>query len=1248
MPDETKVGQPEVADAAVEEDEDLRPTDPMPVEAGFAGARAEILNQLGVSEEMSARHRAPRWACTWSPGGVDLATGKVMRGRRDFELGGPWPIRFERMWVSASTYQGPLGHGVHHGYDLALARAGEHVGVRLADGRVIWFRALSVGESDYNAAERITLQRHRFEYRLRDVSGVEQRFAQHRGQAALVLSTLRNASGQRLRFGYDARARLCRITDSADRVIQLAYDGTDRIQEISGPHPLDGQSRIALLRCDYDSRGNLIEVWDALAQPQRFVYRGPLLVRETDRTGFTRHFSYDGASESARCIRSWGEGGMDDHAIDYEGPITMMRNSLGQISTYVHDEAVVRQVFDPLGRAHTVERGLGYRVERELNAQREEIRYEYDARGNLIEVTGPDGARCEVVYGEGDRPARVIDPLGGQWTFSYDATGRLRRRNDPTGAVMRFHHRGPWPIGITDAAGNYMAFGYDHAGNLDWATAPDGTTQRHVYDGWGRLTAVIDPKGNERSRELDVLGRVVRTHGQDGRVCSYEHDAEGRVTARIRSGEALRFTYAPSGGLVSCNQADRMLHFEYDTEGRLTSIVTERAEVTRFSYGSTGLLERESHADGKTRELTRDKAGRVVRIEQAGVGSSALDYDASGRLIRVSHSDGSTERFGYRADGALTMASNEHAVVGFERDALGRVVRERQGTHEIESEYDAIGARIRVRSSLGPQLVFERASSGDVLRLAETTSGFEARFERDVLGLELERSLPGPLASRWQRDPFGRPTEHLVQGPDGVLSSYAYRWNLGSGPPMEAAELEPRYRGFAEYASSAARCASSGVDVNAQVRSLALAHVPMAGLTPIGRAWNAHLIGRAYGRMQARRCASNASDVVYVSDAARAGFRIERDVAGRIRALAAADGTRISFTYDALGRMIAKRYRGQTTHWIWDGTNRLHEWVEGALSPVAQRPRELAVSERVEGLAARDRVCRTMAPASGHERAVKYKVSAAAPRRARSEPHTVPTKPAVPMVLSPAATPAQCGEMHSRARTVAPTLPTVDLRSRLPVAGPWSRVGARSAYARALEARLGAGGELRGSRATPITWVYEPRSSLPIAKLIGRRAWSILRSCDGDGAPVLIVDERLHVFFRAEDAAADPFACPFRRAGYTDPETGLCHDNELHPVLRSPALSDPWATARSWLSPLPWRERALHGVHELGVTWLDGGGEASPHLALAIDHELGEVPLNVAGAVRSGLLTGEELVEWCSLGPFDVQLGEQRERHVVA
>jgi len=42
------------------------------------------------------------------------------------------------------------------------------------------------------------------------------------------------------------------------------------------------------------------------------------------------------------------------------------------------------------------------------------------------------------------------------------------------------------------------------------------------------------------------------------------------------------------------------------------------------------------------------------------------------------------------------------------------------------------------------------------------------------------------------------------------------------------------------------------------------------------------------------------------------------------------DGDIVSFSYDALGRRLSKRYKNTITKWFWDGNKPLHEWKENA------------------------------------------------------------------------------------------------------------------------------------------------------------------------------------------------------------------------------------------------------------------------------------------------------------------------------
>ncbi|RZL04428.1 MAG: hypothetical protein EOO62_21105, partial [Hymenobacter sp.] len=81
------------------------------------------------------RNRTGNPTCVGEP--VDVATGKVINEGVDFELAGPLPLVWGRVWYSTSEHEGALGHGWHHAYDeeLYVDVAEELVIMRLSDGR---------------------------------------------------------------------------------------------------------------------------------------------------------------------------------------------------------------------------------------------------------------------------------------------------------------------------------------------------------------------------------------------------------------------------------------------------------------------------------------------------------------------------------------------------------------------------------------------------------------------------------------------------------------------------------------------------------------------------------------------------------------------------------------------------------------------------------------------------------------------------------------------------------------------------------------------------------------------------------------------------------------------------------------------------------------------------------------------------------------------------------------------------------
>ena len=86
----------------------------------------------------------------------------------------------------------------------------------------------------------------------------------------------------------------------------------------------------------YDRLGDLVEVKDALGHSWHYRYQSHLMVQETDRAGLSFYFQYDGTGSLAKCVRTWGNGGIYDHLITYDTPNkkTVVENSLGAVAMY--------------------------------------------------------------------------------------------------------------------------------------------------------------------------------------------------------------------------------------------------------------------------------------------------------------------------------------------------------------------------------------------------------------------------------------------------------------------------------------------------------------------------------------------------------------------------------------------------------------------------------------------------------------------------------------------------------------------------------------------------------------------------------------------------------------------------------------------------------------------------------------------------------------------------------------------------
>ncbi|MCG5053689.1 MAG: RHS domain-containing protein [Myxococcales bacterium] len=1027
---------------------------------------------------------------------VDVATGRMFTDNVDFELPGPLPLRFERVYDTSLSYRrGPLGHGWFHSLDVALYPKRGAMVLRAEDGREIEFstwelpdHVFQVGTSVRHPIERSTLRcvgRQKFE--LETADGLIWSFGPVAGTPELKAIEKRRRDGAAIRFAYDAGGLLEHVVDSTGRKVLLTHDRGGRLQKVS-VQPTAEAAPQTVVTYAYDANDDLTSATDALGGTWRYAYQCHLMVQESNRNGLSFYFVYDGVDEGARCVRTWGDDGIYDHEITYAEGTTVVENSLGHVTVYKQDETgQVVSIIDATGAEtkYAYDETSGQQTA-EILPDGSQTRWVFDEQGHCISIVGPDGAELKLEHGPLGLPTKVVDAQGAAWHWSYDGLGHLVGRRDPLGRAQQFEWQGPQLVGVTDALGQQSRLEYDAQGNLASLRAPDGTTTRWAHDPWGRVVAATDAKGNVQHREWDALGRLVRVHEPDGNERRLAYDAEGNVVHAKDVHHDVRFTYQGMNRLRKREEAGTAVRFAYDTEEQLLGVQNEHGMVYQFVLGPTGLVQEEWGFDRRKRTYLRDPVGRVQQVIRPQGETIGYTYDVAGRVVEVEHSDGTKESFAYRVDGAMLVAGNADVVVKFERDVLGRVTKEVQGEEWVASSFDGAGFRTGIRSSKGLRHTIRRNGMGDVLGLSAYVEAgghdlpfefahvdgagaraYEAQFERDSVGLEIARHLPGGVSARWERDALGRPVRQSLEVRGQEVRARVYKWE----PNDRLKQMLDSVSGPITFEHDALGSLVSATFQDSAERTLRELRMPDA----VGNLFRTRECDdRKYGpsgELLEARGPEGVTTFAYdvegnlVKKVGPDGeWRYEWNGAGRLVKVRRPDGTEVTFGYDALGRRVWKQWKGKRTCWIWDGNVPLHEWVERV---------------EVEGDGAM----------------------------------------------------AEGGDAAAQAQQAA-------LLVSQPAQGPPAGV-------KAFQQAAAAG----GTAERPITWLFEPESFTPMAKLVGDDKFSIV--ADHLGVPTSMVDELGRVVWQAQigtwgdlkDVQGVKGACPFRWPGqYEDEETGLYYN----------------------------------------------------------------------------------------------------------
>jgi RHS repeat-associated protein len=505
------------------------------------------------------------------------------------------------------------------------------------------------------------------------------------GNPRLIIDSLSNTTQRE----YDLRGRLQGQSDTLGHRTTTVHDGLDRPIEETRFATVSGDavepSDNAITRTEYYPAGQprvvtnpsgasftyYLDGLNRVSLTETQVEGGPYFmgtvrdgngnkIRETDRRGVTRLFSYDKLNRLREVSIAGGSPGdgpygrIAAYAYDLVGNQTAETDVAGNTTTFVYD-------------------GL-YRVKRKILP-------ETDAAGQPYEEV--------FTYDRVGNRLSLSDANEHTTLFAYDGLNRIRSTTNALSQVLRVEYDDPEPnshvnksLERDETQGLTTRYRYDELNReierrVQFVNPLDSTDTEYLtttsYADSVHSLTVTDPRGIQSLARLDGMDRVIEQVVDVGGLALSTQTSYDGLDNRKNLRDPNR------------NPATRWIH---DGLGRQLRVEDSLGKTSRATYDGEGLRLTETDRRGITKTFSYDSLARarVIRVPPTIEGSKSWSHE-------VKYFDLERRREEYDARGSKT---------SFNLDRLGRLVKVTDVFGKtIETTYDGVGNKVSERDKRG-------------------------------------------------------------------------------------------------------------------------------------------------------------------------------------------------------------------------------------------------------------------------------------------------------------------------------------------------------------------------------------------------------------------------------------------------------------------------------------------------------------------------------------------------------------------
>jgi RHS repeat-associated protein len=353
----------------------------------------------------------------------------------------------------------------------------------------------------------------------------------------------------------------------------------------------------------------------------------------------------------------------------------------------------------PAGRAITMAVDSQERVASAQIASLTPTALTYTAKGQLASYT-QGSRRTGLAYNSKGFLSSVTDALKQKTAFTYDAVGNLLGATLPDGRIVnRTYDANGNLLTLTPPGKTAHSFAYTDVDLLSSYTPPGATATTYAYDLDKRLTSTVRAGSQTISYAYDTAGRLT-TLTTPTAVDHYTFSSTtGNEAAAIRGTEHLAFSYTGQllSKLVWSGPVAGTVSRAFNNNFWLTSETVTGSSPITFHYDSDGLI---TGAGSLT--IRRNASNGMITGTTLGVTSDTRTYNTFGELTGYSASVNGSAVYKYQltrnADGLITTKTETIGGVSntysYSYDAAGRMTGATKNAQSDSYTYDSNSNRL--------------------------------------------------------------------------------------------------------------------------------------------------------------------------------------------------------------------------------------------------------------------------------------------------------------------------------------------------------------------------------------------------------------------------------------------------------------------------------------------------------------------------------------------------------------------------